>query len=68
MPDLLSLSQRDVSAKTVKFGSYTFDVAAEKRVNVRYWAPGETTVLDQNVPVGKAWTVTVSIEIQEVNE
>jgi len=64
MPDLMNLASREVAAKTVKYGSYTFDVPVGKTLKIET-SPQGLDVLIEAVPAGKTWSVTVTVEIQE---
>ena len=56
------------SAATYYYTHETFGLAAGKRLNVRYWAPGETDALDVKVPSAKKWEVTVTVSVIEMEE
>jgi len=67
----MQLVARQISAArpatTVRGGREEFTLAAGKRVHLRYWAPGETSVLDVTVPPGKQWVVMLAVEIVETD-
>jgi len=52
---------------TQKYGTETFTVEAGKKVRIRYWSPDAIDVLDVSVPAGKSWSVSIVIDIQEVD-
>ena len=67
----MELAVRQISAArpaaTVRGGREEFALATGKRVHLRYWSPGETSVLDVTVPPGKTWLVTIAVEIVETD-
>lgn len=63
----IELTEYEWTARLVKSGDDVFDVVAGKSVEVAYWAPGRTIVLDETCPEGKAWSVRVIVEITETD-
>jgi hypothetical protein len=55
-------------ASTVLGGRDEFDVAAGKPLNIRYKVGTEwVNVLDVEVPRGKAWAVSIGVEVVETD-
>jgi len=64
----MDLLTTEAPATKTYTGSATFAVAARKECNIRYKVAGEwVDVLNGEVPAGKAWTVSVSVNIQETD-
>lgn len=63
----IALVTEERAARTAKNGSETFVVQAGKNVTVAYYDPGIVRVLNENVPAGKVWTVTVGVYIIETS-
>lgn len=67
MMDLATVGTIEASgAKLLKQGSDSFAVTAGQRVTIET-SPGGSEVLDVEVPAGKAWTVSISVTIQEAD-
>lgn len=60
----ITLIDREVTAKTMKIGSDEFDMAAGKTLKIETSPAGEE-ILNEEVPAGKSWHVTISISISE---
>ena len=54
------------TARVVKYGNDTVTVAAGKSLKVET-SPGGEELLDEEVPTGKSWDVTVSVYIVETD-
>ena len=63
----MELADRQV-AHTQKFGTDTFAVAAGKQLQIRYQEGEEIiAVLTEAVPAGKAWSVSIIVDITETD-
>ncbi len=60
------LAEETRTAKTAKFGNDTFSLTAGKVLKIETSPDGEE-VLNETVPSGKTWSVTVSVYIREVD-
>jgi len=64
MANELILSSDSVTARTDKYGSSKFSLAAGKYLKVETGADGDE-ILNATVPSGKTWSVSVTVAIQE---
>lgn len=62
-----TLEAPPMEARTYMSGQEAVTIGAGKRINIRYWAPGELNLLDATVPKGKVWTVTVAVSVVETD-
>lgn len=60
----MELVRATIPSKTLLNGTATFIVEAGKRFVIET-SPGGKEILDQLVPAGKVWTVTLQIAITE---
>lgn len=63
----ITLNQAYPSDTVIKSGSDSFDMTQGKRVQIRYQDDDGNIVnlLDESVPVGKVWQVTISVSVRE---
>ena len=62
----LTLTAQDHPAHIIKQGADIYTVAAGKRLQIRYQdGDGMVVVVDEKVPAGKTWEVSLSIHIKE---
>ena len=62
----ITLVEQEVIAKTILVGSDEFSVAAGKSLTIET-APSGEEILNEEVPAGKSWQVTVSVQIVETD-
>ena len=61
----IDLTEQEVASHKMMTGDDEVIVAAGKKLEIAYWAPGKTMALDEEVPVGKQWTVNIFVRIVE---
>lgn len=65
---MINLSEYNIPQSRKLVGDETFPVPAGRRVQVRHNNSGEiVNVLDETVPAGKTWSVTVFVTIEETD-
>lgn len=62
----ITLNDTDISAHTKKRGGYDFTMAAGKTLKIETVPLGEE-ILSVEVPAGKAWAVSVIVNIVETD-
>lgn len=65
MADVLQLAVAEEPTTKLLYGSYSApNIVAGRKVRVNLTGPG-VDILDQTVPAGKVWEVTVQVTIKE---
>ena len=65
---MIELTTENIPAKTTKYGADSIQLSAGKRIQVRHGVTGDITeMLDEEVPEGKSWLVSVQVNIIETD-
>ncbi len=62
----MELEDRNQSARRVKTGRQTLEITAGKTLKIET-SPNGIDILNETVPEGKVWAITLNISVIEIN-